>query len=109
MCAVYWVLANMNVKYRSTLHSIQLALLCNTSTVKEYGYQKIMRPFLQDLVHLEQTGLYIDQLGATVKGTVLYVSADNLGAHSLAGFFQSFTVERFCRFLHGFEKQNSAH
>lgn len=40
--------------------------------------------------------MYIDQLGATVKGTVLYVSADNLGAHSLAGFFENFTVEKFC-------------
>lgn len=76
------------MKYRSTLHSIQLALLCNTSTVKEYGYKNIMHPLLQDLIHLEQTGLFIDQLGATVKGTVfLYVF-----------FFESFTVGKFCRF-----------
>ncbi len=71
MCAVYWVLANIAVKYRSTLQSIQLALLCNASPVKEYGYKIIMQPLLQDLVHLEQTGMYIDQLGASVKGTVL--------------------------------------
>ncbi len=55
----------------STLQSVQLALLCNASPVKEYGYKIIMQPLLQDLVHLEQTGMYIDQLGASVKGTVL--------------------------------------
>lgn len=33
-----------------------------------------------------------------MKGTALYVSSDNLGAHSFAGFQESFTVERFSRF-----------
>lgn len=30
MCAVYWVIANIPAKYRSTLNSIQLALHCNS-------------------------------------------------------------------------------
>ncbi|KAL0151533.1 hypothetical protein M9458_053185, partial [Cirrhinus mrigala] len=72
-----------------------------TSRVKECGYEKVMQPLVKDLVHLEQTGLFIDQLGATVKGTVLYVSADNLGAHSMAGFLEGFTAERFCCFCMG--------
>ncbi len=42
--------------------------------------------------------MYIDQLGASVKGTVLYVSADKLAVHGLAGFIESFTVDRFCCF-----------
>ncbi len=37
LCAVYWVLANLDSKYRSALHSIQLALLCKVNTVKEHG------------------------------------------------------------------------
>ena len=98
MCAVYWVIANIPSKYRSTLNSIQLALLCNTSTVKECGYARVLEPLICDLKSLEQNGVYLEQLGACVKGTVLYVAADNLGAHSLAGFFESFTVDKFCRF-----------
>lgn len=98
MCAVYWVIANIPAKYRSTLNSIQLALLCNTSTVKECGYAKVLQPLIYDLKILEQNGVYIESLGASVKGTVLYVAADNLGAHSLAGFLESFTVDKFCRF-----------
>ncbi len=101
ICAIYWVLANIPVKHRSMLRSIQLGILCNAGTVKEYGYEKVMQPLVKDLVHLEQTGLFIDQLGATVKGTVLYVSADNLGAHSMAGFLEGFTAARFCRFCMG--------
>lgn len=98
MCAVYWVIANIPAKYRSTLNSIQLALLCNTSTVKECGYAKVLQPLIYDLKILEQNGVYIESLGASVKGTILYVAADNLGAHSLAGFLESFKVDKFCRF-----------
>lgn len=98
MSAVYWVIANVPSKYRSTLHSIQLAVLCKASYVKEFGYAKILHPLIQDLASLEQHGVYVEKLGECVKGTVVYVAADNLAAHSLAGFFESFTVDRFCRF-----------
>lgn len=98
MCALYWVIANLHGKYRSTLNSIQLALLCNTETVKECGYERVLYPLLCDLATLEQHGVYIEHLGRSVKGTVLFVSADNLGAHSLAGFYESFIVDKFCRF-----------
>lgn len=85
------MLANIPVKHRSVLQYIQLGLFYKAGIVKEYDYEKVLRT-------LEQTGLFIDQLGATVKGTVLYVSADNLGAHPMAGFLEGFTAERFCRF-----------
>lgn len=98
MTSVYWVIANIPPKYRSTLHSIQLALLCKATHVKEYGYAKVLHPLIQDLASLEQHGVFVERLGECVRGTVLHVAADNLAAHSLAGFFESFTVERYCRF-----------
>ncbi len=88
MFSLYWVLANLPSKDRSSLQSIQLAILCRASTEK----------FVQDLETLEQHGVYIEQLGDCVKGTVLFVSSNNLGAHSLAGLQESFTVEHPCRF-----------
>ncbi len=97
MCAVYWVIANMPTKYRASLNTIQLALLCNTTTVKECGYAKVLDPLIRDLMSLEKHDVYIEALGASVKGTVSYVAADNLGAHALAGFFESFSVDKFCR------------
>lgn len=97
MCAVYLVIANIPAKYRSTLITIQLAILCNTSTNKQCGYEKVLQPLIHDIVSLEQHGVYVQQLGTSVKGTVLFVAADNLAAHSLAGFHESFTVDKFCR------------
>lgn len=92
LCAIYWVLGNIHPKYRSSLHSIQLAVLCKVSSLKDHGYGEILHPLIQDLVSLEQQGVYVEQLGASIKGTVLFVAADNLAAHSLGGFFESFTV-----------------
>lgn len=89
MCAVHRVIANLPGKYRSALNSIQLALLCNAATVKECGYDKILHPLLCDLASIEQHGVYIEHLGKSVKGTVLYVSADNLGAHSHRSFMKA--------------------
>ncbi len=98
MFSLYWVLANLPSKDRSSLQSIQLAILCRASTVKQHGYTDVLRPSVQDLETPEQHGVYIEQLGDCVKGTVLCVSSDNLGAHSLAGLQESFTVEHPCRF-----------
>ena len=42
--------------------------------------------------------VYVEHIGASIKGTVLFVAADNLAAHSLGGFFESFTVSRMCQF-----------
>jgi len=50
---------------------------------------------------LEELGVYVPQLGESVKGAVFSVVADNLGAHSVAGFMQSFSVEYYCRFCTG--------
>lgn len=95
---MYWVIANLPIKYRSSLQSIYLAVLCNSNDVKTFGYEKILEPLIKDIQILENQGLFIQRLGASVKGTVLFVSADNLVAHSLAGFQESFTVDKFCRF-----------
>lgn len=98
ICAVYWVLANLAPKFRSTLNSIQLALFCKANTVKACGYFEVLRPLIQDLVLLEKHGVYVEKLGASVKGTILYIAADNLAAHSLAGFQESFVSDKICRF-----------
>lgn len=98
VCAVYWVISNLPIRYRSSVQSIYLACLCHSNDVKKYGYGAILEPLIKDLEVLEQQGLYVQKLGSTVRGTVLYVSADNLGAHSLAGFHESFNVDKFCRF-----------
>lgn len=73
-------------------------MLCKTVHIKEYGYSKVLEPLIRDLELLEREGVFVQSLGSNVKGRVLYASADNLGAHSLAEFQESFIVDKFCRF-----------
>ena len=101
LCGVYWILNNLPPGSHSALSSIYLAVLCKTIDVKEYGYEHILDPLLQDLVILETHGVFISGLGASVKGTVQSVIADNLGAHGIAGFIESFSGVYFCRFCTG--------
>lgn len=85
----------------SALSSIYLSVLWKTDDVNTYGYDKIFEPLLQDLKTLEELGAYVSLLGESLQGTVFSVVADNLGAHSVAGFLQSFSVEYYCRFCTG--------
>lgn len=101
ICAVYWMLSDLPSMFRSSLTSINLALLCMSDHVKEYGYGKIFEPLLKDLITLEETGIFISKLGVNVKGFVQCVAADNLGAHALAGFVESFSAHYVCRVCTG--------
>lgn len=98
LCAVYWALANMSPKYRSALHNIQLAMLAKVTDLKRHGYAAVLAPLLRDVHILEQDGVFIERLGRNVKGTIFCVSADNLAAHGLGGFVESFKAGYVCRF-----------
>ena len=98
--AVYWVLADVPSVLRSTLNSIFLSILCKAVDVKRFGYNTVLEPLLKDLVVLEE-GLFVPALGRRVKGTVFSVVADNLGAHSMGGFVESFSGSHVCRFCLG--------
>lgn len=98
VCAVHWTLANVLSKFRSALHTVQLAVLCNSNDLRHFGYSRILEPLLNDLKTLEVEGVYIESLGDSVRGSVFAVVADNLAAHGLAGFKESFNSSHVCRF-----------
>ena len=67
----------------------------------KYGYKNILSPLLEDLQHLETTGINVLFQGREYLffGSLSMVIADNLAARALGGFFCNFsTVQRFCRF-----------
>lgn len=92
------MIAILPIKYRSSLSSIYLATLCYSSDIKTFGYEVILAPLVKDIELLEMQGIYVQTLGASITGTILHVSSDNLGAHSLAGFQESFNTEKCSRF-----------
>ena len=90
------MIANLPIGFRSTLSLIYLAVLCKTVHMKEYGYSKVLEPLIRDLELLVREGTLVQSLGSSVQGSVLSVSADTWGAHSLAGFNESFKSGKFC-------------
>lgn len=98
ICALYWILGNLPPACHSSLSSINLAALINSNDVKVYGYDTVLEPLINDLITLEQHGIFVEKLGKTLKGTVQCVVADNLGAHAIAGFVESFSGRYSCRF-----------
>lgn len=97
--AFYWTLINLPHRFRSVLHSIQTCILCKSIDFKFFGIDSIINPLLRDLSTLETHGVYVDLLGEHILGTLVYISCDNLGAHTIGGFHENFsTVKYFCRF-----------
>lgn len=94
--ALYWILGNLPPDFQSLLSSIHLAALINSNNVKVYD--KVLEPLTSDLITLEQNGVFVSKLGKILKGTVQCVVADNLGAHSIAGFVEFFSGRYICRF-----------
>ena len=99
--AIYFTLGNIPRQYRSRLKDIHLVILCNSAYVTKYLYSTILRRLVDDLKELEISGIVItiSEHTLTLYGTITMVIADNLGAHGIGGFFESFgrNVEKICR------------
>ena len=98
--AFYMQLANIPPSKRSSQDSIQLLLLCKSKYVKKYGFASVLEPFITDLKKLETEGVVFETRRGpiTLKGTILCCIGDNLAAHSIGGFKESFSSGKCCRF-----------
>ncbi len=97
---VFFSLGNIRPLYRSVLKAIFLVAVAKSSTIKANGIDCILEPFLKDLKTLHDTGITIQCAGKDEvwKGVLLAFLADNLAAHELGGFKESFSFSRrFCR------------
>lgn len=73
-----------------------LTSLCETNNFKQesVNFADIARLIVDEIKQLETTGINIG--GNSVKGTLIHVTADNLGANGALGFVESFN-SYFCR------------
>jgi len=96
------MVGNLHPRYRSQQRFIHLALLVKHKYIKLYdiGYSTVMQCLTHDLCILQTEGIHVVVNGTSkvIKGKLISVSADNLSAHSLAGFQQHFQHGRVCRF-----------
>ena len=93
-CGNYYTLGNLEPKHRSKLDMIQLAILRRTTFIKKYGLGTILQPLLRDVTTLEREGIHVECDGTEDDGygTITFVCADNLGAHSIARMYENFST-----------------
>ena len=100
ICSFYFTLGNIPFHLQSKLHTIQLLLLTKSVTVDSYGYEKVLESFLRDMKILENDGITIETSDGDIclNGSISIIIADNLAAHQLGGYFESFSSFKACRF-----------
>lgn len=98
ICAVYFIIRNMPSEFLSKLQNIYLICLCNSNDIKtkETDFNNIWNLIVKDIRYLENVGINIDN-NINIKGTLTYISFDNLGANTSLGLVESFRSFFYCR------------
>lgn len=96
--AMYYIIRNILPVDNSYLKNIHLLGLAYSVDVKKYGYNAILHSFVTELKLLERDGIDINFIEgqSKLKGSLVAISADNLGANSLMGFVESFSALNYC-------------
>ena len=74
--------------------------VAHSKDIDDYGMDTFLSPFVDDLktLYLDGITVTIDSKQSTYYGGLLVTLADNLGAHSLGGFKESYSFAlRICR------------
>lgn len=93
MCGVYMEVRNIHPELRSKLCNKLLVAMVNTQNLKgqNVSFDNIARRIVSELRILESNGIKIVS-GKVLKGALINISADNLGANSIMGFVECFNA-----------------
>ena len=97
---IFFTLGNIRPSLRSSLKCIFLVCVAKSPTIKANGIDSILKPFLDDITTLCEVGITLQFAGKEEvwRGALLAFLSDNLAAHELGGFKESFSfARRFCR------------
>lgn len=98
VCAVYFVIRNIPHRFNSKLNNIFLVCLCNVDDLKtkKTDINNIWEMIVDEVKFLEETGITLSN-GKVLKGTLVSLAADNLGANIALCLSESFRSFHFCR------------
>ena len=85
---------------RSKIDRIQLVAIVKEKVAKQFGFKKVYQQIVEDLKLLEKGITVYQPVQRVVKCGLLLYPADNLEAHAVGGFSQSFSSRDICRFCH---------
>ncbi|CAF1328031.1 unnamed protein product [Rotaria sordida] len=84
--------------FRSMLQCIHLAAICYSKYLdNDEKIRKFYDPIVKELNDLQLTGLTINTFNSQLLFSFSAIAADNLAAHNVAGFQQTFSSGNFCR------------
>lgn len=97
ICAFYFTIRNVPLKYRSKLNNIFILLLCNSDDLKtQYtDMNDVLRPIVRELQFLEDKGIQINP-DVRLRGTLTNMSHDNLGGNTCLGLVEGFRTLSSC-------------
>lgn len=96
MCGIYLEIRNIDPKMKSKLGNIYLVALVKSQDLKSGDFEKVVNKIVSDLKILETIGITLKS-GVNLKGVLVDISADNLGANGIFGFVECFVATYFCR------------
>lgn len=98
ICAVYLIIRNIPHKFNSKLNNIFLICLCNADDLKTENtdVNNIWEMIVDEIKFLEQSGIVLSN-GDILKGTLVSIAADNLGANVALCMCDSFRSFHYCR------------
>ena len=92
--AVYMNIGNIPDHLRSHINTIKLVALCKEV---DFNHKQVYGKLVEDLKILEESGIEVNT--NVIKGSLAFITGDNLGSHALGGFVENFsTTQYFCRF-----------
>lgn len=95
LSAVYYTLACLPPHVRSKRKFTFLAALCKDKYRKQFGYQALFRNIISELNSFKDDPILAR--GIAFVPRLLVICGDNLSAHALGGFQQSFNSGKICR------------
>ena len=97
---IFFSLCEIPKHLRSKIDRIQLVAVFKEKLIKKFGFEKIYKQLVKDLKVLELGVKVTHPVERIVKCGVLIHPADNLEAHCVGGYSQSFSSRDICRFCH---------
>ena len=92
--AIYMNIGNIPDVFRSHVNTIKLVALVRE---KDFEHNVVYGKLVEDLKILESEGINVN--GKSIKGSLVFITGDNLGSHGLGGFNENFSKSKyFCRF-----------
>ena len=87
MGLIYWTIANLHPKLRSTYSSIFLLAVAHTKYIKKFGLKNLLVNFIATLKDLD-LGIVLNVKGndINVKGRLIAAPCDSLGSAALGGY-----------------------